>query len=65
MNLRPESEALTVQDVAAILRISKMSIYRAIERRELRAYRLGRSLRIRRDDLEDYLRGADTYAGEL
>lgn len=46
---------LTIEEVARILRISKTSAYRLVERRELPFCRVGRSLRFSREDLEAYL----------
>ena len=37
---------LTVPEVAEALRVSKMTVYRLIEREELPAARVGRSLRV-------------------
>lgn len=46
---------LSVQQIARDLDLSKMTIYRLIEREELRGYRIGRSIRVRSNDLENYL----------
>jgi excisionase family DNA binding protein len=42
---------LTVPEVAAILRLSTRTISRLINRGELRAVRIGRAIRIRKDDI--------------
>ena len=47
---------LTIDEVAEFLRISKTSVYRLVERRDLPFCRVGRTLRFRREDLEAYLR---------
>jgi excisionase family DNA binding protein len=53
----PEAhELLTVAEVAEQVRVSKMTVYRMIHSGELRAVRVGRSFRVRREDWEDYLR---------
>ena len=45
-----------VHEIAAMFRISKMSVYRLIQTGELRAMRVGqRGYRIRREDLERYV----------
>lgn len=49
-------ELLTVEDAAAIMRVSKMTVYRIIESGDLPHLRIGRSFRIRKDDFENYLR---------
>ncbi len=46
---------LTLDEVAALLRVSKTSVYRLVERRELPFCRVGRSLRFTRQDLDAYL----------
>ena len=46
---------LTIEEVAEILRLSKTSVYRLVERRELPFCRVGRNLRFTRKDLEAYL----------
>lgn len=45
----------TVADVAELLAVSKMSVYRLIEADELLAYRIGRNIRIKDSDLTGYL----------
>ena len=47
---------LTVSEVAATLRVSKMSVYRLIHSGELEAVRFGRSFRVAEKDLDNYLR---------
>lgn len=49
------SALLTLDEVAAVLRVSKTSVYRLVERRELPFCRVGRSLRFTREDIEAYL----------
>ena len=46
---------LTVQEVAAIMRVSNMTVYRLIRAGELRSARVGRGYRIRESDVEAYL----------
>jgi excisionase family DNA binding protein len=46
---------LTAQEVADLLRVSSMTVYRLIRNGELPAVRVGRSYRVRRDDLHQYL----------
>ncbi len=54
---------LTVAEVAAELRVSTMTVYRLIKAEELPATRVGKSLRIRTDDVERFLEGRYTEAG--
>jgi excisionase family DNA binding protein len=46
---------LTISEVATQLRVSTMTAYRLCERGELRAKRVGRSLRIRQSWFDAYL----------
>lgn len=55
---------VTVAEAAEVMRVSKMTVYRLIQAQELRAARIGRSLRIARNDLEKYLREAQARPGE-
>lgn len=54
---------LTVTEVAATLRVSNMTVYRLINTGELPAIRIGKSFRIREDDLTRYLAERYTRAG--
>lgn len=47
---------LTVAEVAGLLRVSTMTVYRLIRTGELPAVRVGRNYRVRRNDLDMYLR---------
>jgi excisionase family DNA binding protein len=62
---RPFTEArlLTVSEVADLLRVSRMTVYRLIKDGEMSALRVGRSYRLREDDVDDYLSRRYTQAG--
>jgi len=49
---------LTVAEVAALMRVSKMSVYRLIHAGELEAVRFGRSFRVPEQAVDVYLRGS-------
>ncbi len=51
---------LTVTEVAAIMRVSKMTVYRLVHGGELAAVRVGRSFRVPEPAVRDYLTGART-----
>ena len=57
-NERPLSEVrfLTVAEVAAVMRVSKMTVYRLVHGGELPAIRVGRSFRVPEQAVHDYLR---------
>jgi excisionase family DNA binding protein len=48
-------EFLTVAEIAEYLKVSKMTVYRLVEARHLRAVRVGRSYRIPAQALMAYL----------
>ncbi len=54
---------LTVAEVAALLRVSNMTVYRLISGGELAAVRVGKSYRLREDDVNKYLSDRYTEAG--
>ncbi|MBW3580731.1 MAG: helix-turn-helix domain-containing protein [Actinobacteria bacterium] len=54
---------LTVAEVAAILRVSTMTVYRLIKAGDLSAIRVGRSYRLPEDDVDRYLARGFTEAG--
>lgn len=47
---------LTVAEVAAIMRVSKMTVYRLVHAGDLPAVRVGRSFRVPEGAVHDYLR---------
>lgn len=50
-----EDRLLTVNEVAELMRVSNMTIYRLIKAGELNATRVGRSYRLRQRDVDAYL----------
>jgi excisionase family DNA binding protein len=54
-----EVRFLTVAEVAAVMRVSKMTVYRLVHNGELPAVRVGRSFRVPEQAVHDYLR--DSY----
>lgn len=53
-----EVSFLTVAEVAAMMRVSKMTVYRLVHHGELPAVRVGRSFRVPQKAVHDYLRDA-------
>jgi len=51
---------LTVAEVAAIMRVSKMTVYRLVHGGEMAAVRVGRSFRVPEPAVREYLAGART-----
>jgi excisionase family DNA binding protein len=58
-----EVKFLTVAEVAATMRVSKMTVYRLVHNGELPAVRVGRSFRVTEDDVNEYLRKSFYNAG--
>jgi len=54
---------LTAAEVASLLRVSTMTVYRLIRAGELPAVRVGKSYRVREDDVDRYLAARYTQAG--
>lgn len=53
----------TVAEVAELMRVSNMTVYRLIKAGDLGAVRVGKSYRIREDDIDRYLAKRYTEAG--
>ncbi|WP_148613622.1 helix-turn-helix domain-containing protein [Nocardioides rubriscoriae] len=54
---------LTIAEVAALMRVSKMTVYRLVHGGELPAVRVGRSFRVAEEDVNEYLRKSFYNAG--
>ena len=54
---------LTVAEVAAAMRVSKMTVYRLVHAGDLPAARVGRSFRVPADAVNEYLRKSYFQAG--
>jgi excisionase family DNA binding protein len=54
---------LTVAEVADMLRVSSMTVYRLIKAGDLRAIRVGKSYRLAEDEVDRYLAQGFTQAG--
>ena len=54
----PRVQFLTVSEVAEVMRVSKMTVYRLVHAGELPAVRVGKSFRVPQDALTSYLAAA-------
>ena len=54
---------LTVAEVATMMRVSKMTVYRLVHNGELPAVRVGKSFRVPEKAVHGYLKGAYFDAG--
>lgn len=55
---------LTVAEVARVLRVSNMTVYRLIKAEQIPALRVGKNYRIREHDLEEFISTGAVHAGE-
>ena len=55
---------LTVGEVAAVMRVSNMTVYRLIKSGQLSAIRVGKNYRIRRSDVDRYLTDRTVWVEE-
>lgn len=51
----PEKKALSTQEVADLLQVSKSTIYDLIKRDEIRSYKVGRKVRFTEEDVKEYI----------
>ena len=58
-----EVKFLTVAEVAKVMRVSKMTVYRLVHSGELQAVQIGRSFRVPEQAVNEYLRAAFIEAG--
>lgn len=58
-----EVRFLTVAEVAAVMRVSKMTVYRLVHNAELPAVKIGRSFRVPEQAVDEYLRSSFVEAG--
>ena len=54
---------LTVQEVADLMRVSSMTVYRLIKAGDIRALRVGKSYRVPEEEIDRYLAAGFTQAG--
>ncbi|ATD69630.1 MULTISPECIES: helix-turn-helix domain-containing protein [Gordonia] len=62
-NATSGSQFLTVAEVASLMRVSKMTVYRLVHNGELPAVRVGRSFRVHAKAVHDYLETSYFDAG--
>ena len=55
MESHAKAQFLTVAEVAGLMRVSTMTVYRLIKAGDMAAVRVGKSYRVREDDVDRYL----------
>lgn len=63
MSSLSEMRFLTVAEVAAVMRVSKMTVYRLVHSGDLASVRVGRSFRVPENAVHDYLSSGFQSAG--
>ena len=63
MESHAKAQFLTVAEVAALMRVSTMTVYRLIKAGDMAAVRVGKSYRVREDDVDRYLSSRYNAAG--
>ena len=58
-----EMKFLTVAEVATVMRVSRMTVYRLVHSGEMPAVRVGRSFRVTERAVHEYLRAAYNDVG--
>jgi excisionase family DNA binding protein len=58
-----EVKFLTIAEVAAMMRVSKMTVYRIVHSGDLPAVRVGRSFRVTEQDVNEYIKRSFFDAG--
>ncbi len=58
-----EVKFLTVAEVAAVMRVSKMTVYRFVHSGQLAAVRVGRSFRVSEEEVNKYIEKSFFQAG--
>jgi excisionase family DNA binding protein len=58
-----EVKFLKIAEVASLMRVSKMTVYRLVHAGELPAVQIGRSFRVPEQAVHEYLRAAFIEAG--
>lgn len=58
-----EVKFLTIAEVAAMMRVSKMTVYRIVHNGDLPAVRVGRSFRVTEKDVTEYIQRSFFDAG--
>lgn len=61
--LKEQGTFLTVAEVADLMRVSKMTVYRLVHNGDLPAVRVGRSFRVHENSVAEYLRDSHFQVG--
>lgn len=56
----PQDYSYTIEEVAQLLKVSKLTIYDLVKKEELPVYRVGRQMRVDQEDLQKYIQKSKT-----
>lgn len=59
--MKKDSQFLTPAEVAKVLQLDLLTIYKYIRNKKLLAIKFGRNYRIRREDLDNFIKSNKTY----
>jgi putative molybdopterin biosynthesis protein len=59
--MKKDNQFLTPAEVSKVLQLSLLTIYKYIRNKELLAIKFGRNYRIRREDLDNFIKSNKTY----
>lgn len=55
---------MNIDEVAAFLKVSERTVTREVKAGKLKAFKVGRALKFRRDDVEAYMRNQEVQPGQ-
>lgn len=58
------NEVMNIDEVAAFLKVSERTVTREVKAGKLKAFKVGRALKFRRDDVEAYMRNQEVQPGQ-
>lgn len=59
--MKKDDQFLTPAEVAKVLQLNLLTIYKYIRNKKLLAIKFGRNYRIRREDLDNFIKSNKTY----
>jgi excisionase family DNA binding protein len=56
MKTEDSKELMNVKEVTEYLRLSRATLYRLLEKKEIPCYKVGRGIRFKREEVREYLK---------
>lgn len=57
-----KQDVLTAEEVAKLLRVTKITVYKQAKKGQIPSFKVGRALRFNREEIEEYIRGKKKQA---